>query len=169
MRTIIAILLFLFAVPTIADVGFNQGSHLVFHIASRHSSEMEVTEVNYGIIGRPAQTRKLELNEVNPGLSVRHGIDIMGLFAVGGFYKNSFYKTSLYAGIGKTFFSVGPFAFTLVGGAATGYIERLTPAIIPEFSIHYKQTSFIVGYIPGIRYRETITIPAFTFSVAASF
>ena len=150
MRTIIAILLFLFAVPAVADVGFNQGSHLVFHLASRHSG-------------------KQELNEANPGLSYRHGIDSLNVFVLGGFYRNSYDKTTGYAGIGKTFFTVGPVAFTLVGGAATGYIERLTPALIPEVSVHYKQASFIVGYIPGVRYREIISIPAFTFSVSASF
>lgn len=150
MNKIIAILLVLFAVPAVADVGFNQGNHLVFHLASRHTS-------------------KQELNEANPGISYRHGIDSLSVFVVGGYYRNSYDKTSVYAGIGKTFFSVGPVAFTLVSGAATGYIETLTPALIPEISIHYKQASFIVGYIPGVRYRGNVTIPAFTFSVAASF
>ena len=140
----------LFTVQAVADVGFNQGDHIVFHLASRHSSEQE-------------------LNEANPGLSYRHGIDSLGVFVAGGFYKNSLYKTSVYVGAGKTFFSVGPVAFTLVGGAVTGYIEKITPALIPEISFHYKQTSFIVGYIPGVRYKDTVTYPAFTFSVSASF
>lgn len=150
MKTIISVIMLVISAQATAEVGFNQGNHLVFHVASRHSSDQE-------------------LNEANPGLSVRYGIDSLNMFVTGGFYKNSYYKNSTYAGVGKTFFSVGPVAFSLVGGAATGYIERLTPALIPEVSIHYNKTSFIVGYIPGVQYRDTITIPAFTFSVATSF
>ena len=135
-----------------SHIGFNSGKSLVFHIASRHGG-----------------TGEQNLNESNPGISYRHGIDNWNLFATGGVYENSFYKTSWYAGVGKTFFTAGPVAFTLVGGAVTGYVARITPAIIPELSIHYKQVSLIVGYIPGVRYRETVTIPAFTFSLAANF
>lgn len=143
--------LFLLSLPAVADdVGFNQGSHLVFHMVSRHSG-------------------KQDLNESNPGISYRHGIDRLSVFVVSGFYRNSYDKTSVYAGIGKTFFSVGPIAFTLIGGTATGYVERITPALIPEASFHYKKASFLVGYIPGVRYNNATTTPAFTFSVSASF
>ena len=151
MNKILALMASLIAIPAIADdVGFNHGNSVIFHLKSKHSGQQE-------------------LNESNPGLSYRHGIDSMNLFATGGFFRNSFDRTSIYAGIGKTFFTVGPTAFTLFGGAATGYIEKLTPALIPEVSFHYKNASFIVGYIPGVRYRDAFTIPAFTFSVAANF
>ena len=151
MKNILALMASLIAIPAIADdVGFNHGKSIVFHMVSNHSSQEE-------------------LNESNPGLSYRHGIDRMHLFATGGFFRNSFDRTSVYAGIGKTFFTVGPAAFTLVGGVATGYIEKLTPALIPEVSFHYKNTAFVVGYIPGISYKDVYTIPAFTFSVAARF
>ena len=143
------VLLTLFSIPAVADdVGFNQGNHIVVHLASRHSSDKE-------------------FNEANPGLSVRHGIDSLGVFVVGGVYRNSFENTSVYAGVGKTFFSVGPVAFTLISGVATGYIERLTPALIPEVSFHYKHISFLVGYIP--LYKNAITTPVFTFSLSACF
>ena len=151
MKNLLAIMASLIAIPAIADdVGFNHGKSIVFHMASNHSGQEE-------------------LNESNPGLSYRHGIDSMNLFATGGFFRNSFNRTSVYAGIGKTFFTVGPAAFTLVGGVATGYVEKLTSALIPEVSFHYKNASFVIGYIPGVRYRDTFTIPAFTFSVAARF
>ena len=141
----------LVAAPAMADdVGFNHGSSIIFHLKSKHSGQQE-------------------LNESNPGLSYRHGIDSMNLFATGGFFRNSFNRTSVYAGIGKTFYTAGPAAFTLFSGVSTGYIEKLTPALIPEVSFHYKQASFIVGYIPAVRYKGNYTIPAFTFSVAASF
>ena len=151
MKNLFALIALLTTIPAMADdVGFNHGDAILFHIASKHSGIQE-------------------LNELNPGLSYRHGIDSPKLFATAGFFRNSNNRTSSYAGVGKTFFTVGPAAFTLVGGVATGYIERVTPALIPEFSFHYKNASFIVGYIPGVRYNGNATIPAFTFSVAARF
>ena len=151
MKNILALMASLIAIPAIADdVGFNHGNSIIFHLKSKHSGQQE-------------------LNESNPGLSYRHGIDSMNLFATGGFFRNSFNRTSVYVGVGKTFYTAGPAAFTLFSGVSTGYIEKLTPALIPEVSFHYKQASFIVGYIPGIRYKDVYTIPAFTFSVAARF
>ena len=151
MKNKLALIASLIAVPAMADdVGFNHGNAIVFHMMSKHAGEQE-------------------LNESNPGISYRHGIDNVNLFATGGFFRNSFDRTSVYAGIGKTFFTIGPAAFTLVSGLATGYIEQVTPALIPEVSFHYQNASFVVGYIPSVRYRDTFTIPAFTFSVAARF
>lgn len=151
MKNKLALMALLIATPAMADdVGFNHGKSIIFHLKSKHAGQQE-------------------LNESNPGLSYRQGIDGKNLFATAGFFRNSFNRTSVYAGIGKTFYTAGPAAFSLTGGVTTGYIEVLTPALIPEVSFHYKNTAFIIGYIPGVRYKDVYTIPAFTFSVSARF
>ena len=75
----VSVLLLAISAPAVADVGFNRDNNLVFHAASRHLGDRE-------------------LNESNPGIGYRHGIESIKAFATVGAYKNAYRVTTIYAG-----------------------------------------------------------------------
>lgn len=115
--------------------GFNESRSVVVHVMSHHFN----TDSNYRVRGR-------ELNESNPGLGYRHGFGSFFLHAGG--YKNSQSHTSYYAGIGTSLLSVGPVSFGVIGGAISGYADRVYPIVLPEVALTYGRSSAILNYAP---------------------
>lgn len=119
----------------VGAAGFNDSRTVVVHAASYHFN----TDSDYRVGGRP-------LNESNPGIGYRHGFGSFFLHA--GAYKNSQSHTSYYAGIGTSLISIGPVSFGVVGGAISGYADRVYPIVLPEMALTYGRASVLMNYAP---------------------
>ena len=117
--------------PLVAQADLNSGDALVVHVASRHGD------------------RGADLNEVNPGLGVRLGRG-WGFWMAGG-YLNSLAKPGLYAGAGKTLYTLGPVRFNILGGLVTGYSNVAIPLLLPEIAVHVGQGAILFNFVPPMK------------------
>jgi len=147
-RTALALLL-VATTAAQADPGFNDGASLVIHVGSKHA------------------TSELPMNGRNPGLGLRYGAG-WGFYHAGTFI-NSLENRSVYAGIGRTLWTRGPVAFSILAGGITGYEVNVAPALLPELSFRYGNAAVLLSYIPRVSAGDLATVPAVSLSLAVKF
>lgn len=92
--------------------------------------------------------RDVKHNEVNPGLGLRFKSPDSEWFYMLGDYKNSNWKNSFYFGVGKEFWRFGPFSYSTLIGAITGYNSTVVPVLLPEVAMRFGDYALAVNFVP---------------------
>lgn len=92
--------------------------------------------------------RSVKYNEQNYGLGLRFQTEHH--FTMIGGYRNSLYRDSFYVGVGKEFYSYGPFSFRLLAGLVTGYMIPVAPMVLPEVVARFGRLGVAINFVPHI-------------------
>lgn len=168
MKTVIALILFLFAVPSQADI--IQDISLDVNLASRHS----VPTYRY-------KGRIHEYNQKNYGLGVTASFSTFlpkNFEASVGWYENSYEHTSVYVSVtAKHEFRFGDFAVSpgIAFGYASGYEKtpikapRLQATVFPNIQISLHGVGIRIGYIPSALFVAEGMIPVSVYTLQGRY
>jgi len=113
--------------------------------------------------------RDQDFQEFNPGLGLHFRVPGHDFFAAAGAFENSLARPSVYAGIGKDFPIAGPVAFRLTGALVTGYHIPVAPVVLPELTFTAGTYGLAVGYVPELKFGESVVESFISFSLLKRF